>query len=327
MQQWTINNDRLHNLGEVQYLGVPYEMIKNGEVPTLPKDYDGWFPFMRMCYSIGDLGIVSGVFEALKQKYPNIMIAFPSKEYINHILGPSAIEKWGFDENNTGTSNLDTILINNPFIDKIFNVGEFTKVFIDHDRSYTKLVHDGNKVVSCDEPLAEQILRRWGFNDDDIKNIDSTPKLYFTQKEIDKCENIINQHIGSYDYGCLLLASRLKEYANRVWDGEEYLFQYIEKYKDLPIFYYSQNQLENTKWEEFFPNRIDFSQLGLSIREQIYIKRKAKFNVGYQAGITDISSGGGSDIITLCPYNSIRENCIRGTRYVYTDGSTKIIEK
>jgi hypothetical protein len=325
MRQWKINNDRLYDTGEVPYLGVLYEKIQNGEVETLPENYDGWFPFMRMCFSIGDLGITSGIFEALKKKYPNIKIAFASKNYVNHIFGANWMDKWNYNSDNTGAGNIDVVMANNPYIDKIFDVGEFDVVFTDHDRAYTNLIHDGDMIRSCDEPLAEQILRRFGFTDDDIQNIDSRPKLYFTQSEVENCERIIEKHIGNYDYGCLLFASRLERYKNRVWEGEEYLFPYLDDYKNKPVFYYTEYPLEGTKWSEYFNTRINFAELGLTLREQIYIKSKALFNVGYQAGITDLSSGMGSNIITLSPHRTIRENCIRGTQYVFTDGSSKIV--
>jgi hypothetical protein len=171
MRQWTVINDSIYDLGEVPYLGVPYEKIENGKVEVLPKDYDGWFPFLRMCYSIGDLAITSGIFEALKVKYPKIKIAWPTNNYIDQVLGD--ISRWDYSNKVTAKSNIETIMGNNPYIDKFFDVGEFDRIFIDHDRSYTSLIHDGEMIRSCDEPLAEQILRRFGFDNNDIKNIDS----------------------------------------------------------------------------------------------------------------------------------------------------------
>ena len=327
MQQWVIRNDKIYSLGEVDYLGIPYEYIQNQKVETLPENYDGWFPFMRMCYSVGDLGITSGIFEALKQKYPNIKIAFASKDYTDHIFGPGWMDSWNYDSKNTGATNVDLVMANNPFIDKIFKPGEFDVVFSDHDRSYTKLIHDGEMIRSCDEPLAEQILRRFGFTDDDFKTIDASPKLYFTQEEIDKCNKVIKEYIGSNDYGCLLLASRLPQYKGKEVEGIEHLFPYLEKYRNKPVFCYTDHDLSNTKWVEYFPNMVDFSKLGLNIREQIYIKQKALFNTGIQAGVTDVACGGGTDAIILCLHKTIRENCIRGVRYVYKDGSSKVIER
>ena len=54
------------------------------------------------------------------------------------------------------------------------------------------------------------------------------------------------------------------------------------------------------------------------------IKQKSIFNIGYQAGITDAISGGGSDVTTLCPYEEPTHNTIRGVKYVFKDGSTRI---
>lgn len=324
MQQWTIVNDKVFSLGEVPYLGVPYDKIKSGEVNTLPEDYDGWFPFMRMSYSVGDLGITSGIFEALKTKYPNIKIAWPSTNYIKNVLGESFISQWDYNENMTAVDNIMTIMDGNPYIDKIFEIGEFDRVFCDHDRSYLKLINDGERITTAPEPLAEQILRRFGFDDNDISHIDSLPKIYFSKEEADICNSILKKYVGDDKYGCILLASRLDAY-KRVWDGEEYLFDYLNDYSGMPVFYYSDRDLSNSKWSELFPNMIDFRTLGLTIRQQIYIKRNAEFNVGYQAGITDTSSVKGGNTIVLTPYKSIKSNCIRGTRYIHTNGNSYII--
>lgn len=325
MQQWYIKEDRLYSAGEVDYLGVPYHKIENKEVGTLPEDYDGWFPFMRCCYSLGDLGITSGIFEALKIKYPKMKIAFASPEYTDHIFGPGWASQWDYDKSTTGFSNIETIMANNPHIDRAFGPGEFDSIFTDHDRSYTSLIHDGEMIRSCDEPLAEQILRRFGFTDKDLTDIPSTPKLYFTPEEIKSSEAIIEQYVGSKEYGCILLASRLERFKSREWEGEEYLFEYLEKYKNKPVFLYTDRDLTGTKWNEYFPDQYHFDKLGITLRQQLYIKQKALFNTGYQAGVTDVCLGNGTDAIILCPYKSIRENCIRGTRYVYSDGSTKVI--
>lgn len=321
MRQWSIKNDKVVDYGEVPYLGIPYDLIKSGKVTTLPVDYDGWFPFMRFCYSLGDLGIISGLFEALKTKYPNIKIAFPSLDYVKHILG-SQINQWNYSVHTSVEGNINAIFRNNPHIDTFFNLGNFTNIFTDHDRSYTSLIHDGVMLRSCDEPLVEQILRRFGFTDDDIKTIDSKPKLYFSQKEEDTTNQLIHQIVGEKEYGALLFASRL-EWAKGRWKNDYMLFEAAEKFKDMPVFYFSEFNLQGTEWDKYFPERYNFADLQLDVRQQIYIKRKAKFNISYQAGITDASNGSGTEMHVLCPYPTIRENCVRGGRYYYFDGSKK----
>lgn len=324
MHQWVIRNDQIVKVSEVSYLGVPYESIVNGEVETLPSDYDGWFPFMRMCYSIGDLAITSGIFEALKTKYPKIKIAWPTNNYINHIMGDGFISRWDYSPEVTALSNISTIMSNNPHIDYFFDVGDFDVVFTDHDRSYTSLIHDGEMIRSCNEPLAEQILRRFGLNDDDINSIDSRPKIYFTEEEVEKCNAIVSNAIGMSEYGCLLFAGRLDRFKGR-WENDYLLFEDAKKYEGMPVFYYSQYDLQNTEWSKFFPNMFSFKEMGVSIREQIYIKQNAKFNIGYQGGVNEASSGGKSNMISLCPYRTIRENCVRGSKYIFFDGTSVVI--
>lgn len=320
MRQYTVQNDTIYDLGEVDYLGVLYDKIINKEIGTLPDNYNGWFPFIRMCYSLGDLGITSGIFEALKQKYPNIKIAWPSNEYIEHLLGTKILNTWSYNGKTSWTSNIRAVMANNPFIDKIFEIGEFDTIFSDHDRSYTSLIYDGEMIRSCDEPLAEQILRRFGFTDEDIAKIDTRPKLYFTPEEVEEGESIINKHVNTSDFGCLILSSRFKK---TPWTGEQYLFKFMEEYKGLPLFYYSEKPISGTTWETYFPNNINFENLGLTVRQQMYIKYRALFNVGYQAGITDACSGGGTRSYTLCPFPTIRENCIKGSTYIFPTGQVK----
>ena len=157
MRQWFIIADQIVDSGfDVNYLGVPKDELKNIQDVHLPKDYDGWFPFMGMCYSLGDLGIRSGIFEALKKKYPKIKIALPTKEYVEKMV--PGIDNWSYQGKNKALDNKDVIHRNNPYIDKFFTQGEFNRVFTDHDRCYSSLLHDGEMIRSCDEPLAEQIL-------------------------------------------------------------------------------------------------------------------------------------------------------------------------
>lgn len=329
MRQWTIVNDQLYDLGERTYVGYSYEDIKSGEVEVLPDDYDGWFPFIRLCYSIGDLAITSGIFEALKKKYPKIKIAWPSDQYLKnfHARYPgigfgNGIDHWNYNDKVTSIDNIHSIMDNNPYIDYYFNEGDFTNLFTDHERAYTGLQDAGNDTIkSCDEPLAEQILRRFGFNDNDIKTIDSTPKIYFTEEEENKLKKVIYDQVGDSDYGCLLFAVRMGNKGR--WKQENLLFKDAKRFKNKPVFFFSQFDLNNTEWADFFPHRIDFAELGLSIREQLYIKQNALFNIGYQAGITDAISGGSSEVITLTPYSTMHECVIKNTKCIYFDGSEK----
>ena len=78
MLYYRIINDKVVVMDEVHYLLFSKEDKEKHSVPGLPDNYDGWFPFLRMCHTIGDYAITSGVFEALKTKHPKIQIALPT---------------------------------------------------------------------------------------------------------------------------------------------------------------------------------------------------------------------------------------------------------
>lgn len=314
MVQYIVKNDQIFGTKQVPYLGYPIKLKEDKVLETLPENYDGWFPFMRMCYSFGDLGILSGMFEALKKKWPNIKIAIPTNEYVEEMFGKQ-LSQWSYDQKSSSVTNLDGVWGNNPYIDYRFNKGEFDTIFTDHERCFTSLVNDGEMIRSCDEPLVEQILRRFGFTEEDLKTIDSRPKLYFTEEEISRNDKIIKDVVGDREYGCLLFASRIEHLKGR-WN-DKVLLEPGEKFKNHPVFYFSEFDLKDTEWDNLFPERYDFSNYNLTIRDQIYIKRKAKFNISYQAGVTDASNGEGSEMHILCPYKTIRENMIRGAKYYY----------
>lgn len=312
MRQWSLVNDRIVDAGiDVPHLGVPYQHILEGKVDVLPNDYDGLFPFTRMCNSIGDWGIISGIFEAMKTKYPKIKLGVPSEDYLNTVLSPMNFKTWNYNKDWDTSHNLELIIKNNPYIDFRFNKEQFDIVYTDHDRAYDEI----------EEPLAEQIVKRFGFTNDDLSKIDLRPKMYFTDEEINISKHIVSENNMDWgDYGCLLLASRVDEYKSQ-WKGDDVVIPYIEKYKNTKVFCYSGWEVDGTFWNELFPNRTKFDDIPMRI--QLCIKYFAKFNIGYQAGITDSITGGKSDIITITPYKSLKVNFVRGVQYVYLDGRTR----
>jgi hypothetical protein len=299
MLQFKLYKDKIYNSGEVEKLGIAVEKL----LPeyTLPKDYSGWFPFTRLCFSLGDWAIISGLPEALKIKYPKIKIALPSNEYLTKIF--DNLDTWSYGNNNP-LDYLDIIFKNNPYIDYRFNPGDFDIIYTDHDRAYTNDINI---------PLAEQILLRFGFSQDEVNNVDCRPNLFFDRDEIP------NPDIKD-EYGCLLFASRIDKLKGR-WDDKN-LIKEARKYKDIPVYYYSEFDLKDTEWDELFPIRYDLSRLNL--REQLVIKSRAKFNIGYQAGMNDAVSRHSNNII-LTPYDNVKENIIRNVKYIHLDGKIKQI--
>mgnify|MGYP003136382625 FL=1 len=308
IQQKIINDRVVHDGIQRDRLGYPLSEITS----VLPDDYDGWFPFTRLCFSLGDWAVVSGLPEALKKKYPKIKIALPSRKYLKTTVS-NVIGQWGYGDSNP-LDYIDFIFKNNPYIDYRFNVGDFDLIYTDHERAYTDDINI---------PLAEQILLRFGFTQEELKDIDSRPSLYFedSKESWEFSNKFYHRWFDGFDnYGCLLFASRIKNLKGR-WDDKK-LLEEARKYKDTPVYYYSEFDLNGTEWDELFPNRLDLSIYNL--REQLYIKSKAKFNIGYQAGINDAVSRYTNNII-LTPYDDIKENIIRNVQYIHLDGTKTVI--
>lgn len=303
---WEIRNDNFVKIGETERLGYPYGLM------SLDLYGENEFPFTRCCFSMGDWGIISSLPKLLKHKYPDIQISFPSKKWLNERVGQGT---WSY-ENSEVSNNFDLIFSNNPYIDYRFDPGKHEIIHTDHSRIYRY----------NEEPLVEQILRFWGFSEEEILIADTRPQLYFSKEEQEIGDLIINKYIGLSNYGCSIFASRIKEY-NYMWSslGEENLRNTALQYKDYPVFYYNSFEFPNDKWKYIFKEWISFKDIPeASIRIQMYIKCKALFNIGYQSGLGDACTGKSEHHI-LTPYNSLPETCIRGNNilYYFPNGDTK----
>ena len=314
MRIWKINNDQLQDIGfEVNRIGHHKETSPSN-FSNLDRNTNFTFPFTTTAHSLGDWGVLNKLPECIKTIFPNSEFYLPSSKLIKEIFLPlfnagnwsSFIkEPWKVNE---------IIHKNNPYISGRYNKGELIgECYTDHYRIYSN-IGDEN------EPLIEQVLRAFGATEKEINNLNTSPKIYISEQEEEWYKNFIKKYFGE-EYGCLLL-SQSRAHLNHRWEFDHHLFPHIEKFKHFPVFYYSSFNINSTDWKNKFSNFISFSDLNLSFREQMIIKQKAVFNVGYQAGITDSISGGGSEIITLTNGN-LKHNIVRGTKYVFKDGNFK----
>jgi hypothetical protein len=316
MRIWKIINDQIYDQGiETNRIGFN-KNTHNNLFFNLDRNTEFIFPFTTTAHSLGDWGVTSRLPECIKILYPNSEIYTPSSDLIKHIFSFLFNQgEWSSVIKNPWTTN-EIILKNNPFIEGKFELNQLEgELYTDHYRIFSS-------EDDLNEPLIEQMLRAFGATDEEIQKIDSRPKLYISKEENEWADEFIKKYTGN-DYGCLLLASRLPQY-NHKWGFDHHLFPQIDKFKNYPVFYYSSFDLKNTDWDKRFTQFINFSNLNLTIREQMIIKQKATFNTGYQAGITDAIAGGGSEIITLTPYNETKEYTVRKVKYVFKDGSTKV---
>jgi hypothetical protein len=315
MRIWKINNDQLQDMGvETNRIGECKDSFSS-LFSNLDRNSSFIFPFTTTSHSLGDWGILNKLPECIKKIYPNSEFYLPSPELIREIFLPLFnVGNWSSFIEEPWKVN-EIIHSNNPYISGRYNRGELIgECYTDHYRIYSS-EDDAN------EPLIEQVLRAFGVTNEEIQNLDTTPKLYISEQEEEWYGNFIKKYFGK-EYGCLLL-SQSRAHLNHRWEFDYHLFPHIKKYNDLPVFYYSSFDIGSTDWGDKFSNFISFTDLKLSFREQMIIKQKAIFNIGYQAGITDTISGGGSDIITLTNGN-LKHNIVRGAKYVFKDGNFKI---
>tara|TARA_E500000318_G_C3566596_1_gene215921 strand:+ start:2792 stop:4285 length:1494 start_codon:yes stop_codon:yes gene_type:complete len=266
-----IVDNKLFSAGEVDRLG-----FEESEGYRIPDEYlqNQEFMVMRTCHGLGDWGIVSSLPKLIKQKYPNSKVYLPTPKLLESLFG-SMKHNWGAFEN--PFLNVEHIFKNNPYVDgfKDYMIGE---VFHDHYR-----VYDRDKK---DIPIVKQILKFWQFEPNEYK--DCSPNLHFSDEEIEKGESIIKKYVGDNEFGGLLITGRYESQDGR-YDEEtnkEILSYFLDK-NDIPYFYYTYKPKDEFPFE--FNGCLDMRNM--DVRTQLYIRTKAKFNIGNHCGVLDCVAG------------------------------------
>ena len=262
---WRINSNQLTPIYETQHLGFPIN-----DPSYIPDEYlnNKKFIVFRTCHSIGDWGIISAFPRLLKQKYPDCKVYIPSSKLLKEMFG--MFNNW--QHWNNPYENASLVFKNNPYVDDIIDDTN-DEVFHDHYRIY-----DLNNIET---PLIKQMLNFWQFSEDESK--DYLPELYFSEDEIQYGNSIIKEHIKEEKFGTLLLTNTVKDYYSD--NINNLLLDKIQQYKDLVFFYYGSKPLNETIFNSV--KHVNFKDLNLPIRIQLYIKTKALVNIGYQSGVND----------------------------------------
>lgn len=266
---WRVLDNQLYNVGEVNKLG-----FEESEGLRIPDEYLDKLQFMVMrgAQGLGDWGIVSAMPRLLKQKYPTCKVYIPSPLFLSNLFNQPNESTW-----QNPYENVYNVFKGNPYIDgfKDFMLGE---VFHDHYRIYDK-----NKK---DIPLIKQMLKFWQFNDDEIK--DYYPDLYFTKEEKEFGDEIIKEFLGDKEFVGLLITNRFESQGGRYDEktNRKLMSVLLDKFSDLPFVY----------WTYKKPKEIDISfKKGFDLRNvptriQLYIRTKAKINIGTHCGFLDCVS-------------------------------------
>lgn len=259
MQFWRTYNNKvypLHSVGRGK-MGWP-----TSDPMYIPDEYleAKDFVILRTCFGLGDWGIISAFPRKLKEKYPDCKVWIPSKKLLTTMFGDYS-KQWG---NWSDAYNVvHNIFDNNPYVDGFVDSYE-GEIFNDHYRLYG--------VAGEDVALLEQMMKFWQF--DDFTDID--PELYWSDDEVELGNKIIKEHCDG-EFGTLLLSEK---YAG---DGKELIQEKIDEH-DLPMFYWTKSPGVDIRFKRCLDLR------NVNIRIQLYIKSKAKFNVGNQSGVNDTIS-------------------------------------
>lgn len=254
---WRILNNTLYPIQEVDNLG-----FEKSEGLRIPDEYleQQKFTILRTAWGVGDWGIISAMPRLLKQKYPNCKVYIPSKKLIKKLF-------------NVDTNIMYSIFKNNPYVDEFKDSIE-GEIFHDQYRIY-----DNN---APDIPLLEQILKFWQFNSDEYN--DSQPEMYWSDEEKKLGDYIIKNHCKK-DFGCLLISDRFGtqygEFDQKSFNRDTKNISKILKENPIPYFYWSHEPLNKTPFN-FINKALNLRHIDLRI--QLYIKSKAKLNVGNQCG-------------------------------------------
>lgn len=284
---WRILDNKLYNVQEVNELG-----FEEKEGIRIPDEYlnNQVFTVMRTCHGIGDWGIISAMPRLLKQKYPNCKVYLPSVKLLTNLFG-SINNNWNAWSN--PFQNVEAVFKNNPYVDGFLDEIE-GEVFHDHYRVYNK--------DKTDIPLLEQILKFWQFTDEELS--DSQPELYFSEEETTRGEEIINTFTDG-EYGALLISNRYN------YEVDDLIIDKL-KQNNLPYFYWSKDPLEQTKFD--FINKA-LNLRNVDIRMQLYIKSRAKINIGSQAGINHLVVRY-SDVFEVQRQFPLAGNFVKGENYL-----------
>jgi hypothetical protein len=198
----------------------------------------------------------------LKEKYPDCKVYVPTKKLLKKLYGQ--------DHN-----NVHVIFDNNPYVDEF--VDEIDgEVFHDHYR-----VYDEFKISI---PLIKQMLEFWQFTEEEMS--DSRPEMYWSDEEKELGDAIIHEAADDSEFGCLLISDRFGQ-DDKTFNSETFkkhhekltLLLYENNY---PYFYYSYKPIKELGFQ--FNKLMDLRHIDLRI--QLYIKSKAKLNLGIQCGTT-----------------------------------------
>ena len=184
---------------------------------------------------------------------------------------------------------MEYIFRNNPYVDS-FTDTIIDEIFHDHYRIYDSNIPE--------VPLLEQMLDFWQFTPEEYN--DSSPELYFTDREKAVGDSIIQKHAPT-GFGTILISNRFESVRD-----SEFIKNVLSKNK-IPYFYWVKDP---SILSEFDANYV-FDLKHVPIRIQMYIKTQANLLVGNQSG-ADIMFPRYTNVYMAPKTNNFGSNIVRG---------------
>ena len=284
-----IFDNKLHVVGEVDNLG-----FDTSEGLRIPDEYleSKEFVICRGAQGIGDWGVISAIPRLLKEMYPNSKVKIPSSKMIKTLFGVEL-----------GISEL--IFTNNPYVDEFVDEIE-DEIYHDHYRIYDK--------DNTDIPLVKQMLKFWQFEENEME--DCRPEMYWSDEEKEFGDEIIKQVVGDKDFGGLLVSDRFGtqygKHDEKTLKNETTKIIKVLKENPLPYFYWIYKPIGETP---FFFIKLALDMRNIDLRIQLYIRSKAKLNVGNQCGTLQ-TIGRYSKLYTVQRQFPIAHNYVDGEIYL-----------
>ena len=217
---------------------------------------------------------------------------------------------WGTWDN--PFNNVHYIFDNNPYVDgyKDYIIDE---IFHDHYRIYDK--------DKKDIPLTKQMLKFWQFEDSEYE--DYYPELYFSDEERQIGNDIIDRSVGKDEFGGLLITNRFESSGGRYDEESNKMLMNVllEKCGDLPFFYWTYKKPEELP----ITFNKGFDMRHVSTRIQLYIRTKAKLNIGTHCGFLDCVSRY-SKVFQIQRVFPLNQNIIEAEYYVNKENYKEQLE-
>jgi len=279
--------------GEVTNLG-----FSSKDPRYIPKEYleKGDFLLFRMSNGFGDWGILSAMPRLLKEKYPNCKVYLPSEKLIKEFYTKD-IELWNHWPN--PEKNVERVYKNNPYVDGFIDKVE-NEVFHDHYRIYNE--------DDINEPLINQVLKFWKFSENELE--DNQPEFYWTEEEMEQGDSLIKKYFGEKEFCGLILSNTDIGSDTYKGESEEALQSILKEHSKYKFVYYG----DKTPYD-FIKVGLNLKDIEASIRVQLYIRSKAKINLGYSSSMYDVLPRY-VDITYIPVRQGMKSNTVKGIKYL-----------